>query len=122
MNSKLDKKRDKEAKKLAAKIEKNKELTADKQAKASKISIERLLGDDDFKRIDAELVRQQVTNFKRGTKRRYEEEDPNRGELVKLADIENIYKKRKHDKQARIDSIKVRFIYLLCLNKNSIQF
>lgn len=30
-----------------------------------------------------------------------------RGELVRLKDIENIYKKRKHDKQTRIDSIKV---------------
>lgn len=31
-----------------------------------------------------------------------------RGELVRLKDIENIYKKRKHDKQTRIDSVKVQ--------------
>lgn len=29
-----------------------------------------------------------------------------RGELVNIKDIENIYKKRKHDKQARIQSVK----------------
>jgi len=36
-----------------------------------------------------------------------------RGELVRLKDIENIYKKRKHDKQTRIDSIKVKIIHIL---------
>lgn len=41
-----------------------------------------------------------------------------RGELVRLKDIENIYKKRKHDKQTRIDSIKV--LINLKLNKLNI--
>ncbi|XP_048506733.1 protein SDA1 homolog isoform X2 [Athalia rosae] len=103
--SKLDRKKEKSEKKRLAKIAKKTELTADKKAKASQISVERLLGDEDFKKIDAELIKRQVTHYKRGVKRPHEE-DPNKGELVKLADIENIYKKRKHDKQSRTESIK----------------
>lgn len=30
-----------------------------------------------------------------------------RGELVTLGDIENIYKKRKHDKEARLETVRV---------------
>ncbi|XP_015517790.1 protein SDA1 homolog [Neodiprion pinetum] len=105
IKSKIDKKREKLAKKSQMKADKRKELTAEKKAKASQISVERLLGDEDFRKIDAELVKQQVTHFKRGIKRPLEV-DPNKGELVKLADIENIYKKRKHDKQSRMESIK----------------
>jgi hypothetical protein len=37
-----------------------------------------------------------------------------RGELVSLADIENIYKKRRHDKQMRQECVKV--------NKFNVQF
>ncbi|XP_046740304.1 protein SDA1 homolog [Diprion similis] len=105
IKSKLDKKREKLAKKSQMKADMRKKSTAEKKAKASQISVERLLGDDDFRKIDAELVKQQVTHFKRGIKRPLEV-DPNKGELVKLADIENIYKKRKHDKQSRMESIK----------------
>lgn len=120
--SKLDRKKEKLEKKIQMKIEKKKELTAHKKAKASQISVERLLGDDDFKKIDAELIKQQVTRFKKGVKRP-REEDPNHGELVKLADIENIYKKRKHDKESRMDSIKVCSIshYMLLIYRDTDQ-
>ncbi|KAG7197771.1 hypothetical protein KM043_001589 [Ampulex compressa] len=84
---------------------KNEELVEERKKMASMISMDRLLTDDDFKKIDAALVKQQVTYPKRGIKRP-NVSDTERAELVKLTDIENIYKKRKHDKQARLESIK----------------
>ena len=89
------------------KTQRKTEYTAEKKAKASQVSVERILTDDDFKRIDMALVKQQVTHAKKGTKRPLED-DKSKGELVKLGDIENIYKKRKHDKQARIESVQVK--------------
>ncbi|XP_074113158.1 SDA1 domain containing protein Mys45A [Cotesia typhae] len=102
--TKLDRKRDKQERLARMKKAKKEEFTAEKKEKAAQISLEKILTDEDFKRIDAALIKQQVTGAKRGTKRPLVEEP--KGELVKLGDIENIYKKRKHDKQARIDSIK----------------
>ena len=104
--TKLDRKRDKIKRLAKMKVVKREELTAEKKAKASQISVERLLGDEDFKRIDAALVKQKMTHAKRGVKRPIEE-DETRGELVRLADIENIYKKKKHDKQTRMETVKV---------------
>ncbi|KAJ8681474.1 hypothetical protein QAD02_017261 [Eretmocerus hayati] len=80
------------------------EYTAEKKANASKVSAERLLTDDDFKRIDMAMVKQQVTYAKRPSKRSAQEANAP-GELVRLADIENIHKKRKHDKQSRLESV-----------------
>ncbi|KAJ8925114.1 hypothetical protein NQ315_001296 [Exocentrus adspersus] len=74
---------------------------------AQKVTLERILTDADFKRIDMANVRKHVQSSKKGLKRKIEEApvvEPS--DLVKLSDIENIYKKRKHDKQARIDSVK----------------
>lgn len=87
---------------------KKEEILAEKKEKASVISIQRLLTDEDFVKIDNALAKQQVTYAKRSLKRPYPN-DSERGEFVKLTDIENIYKKRKHDKQARIESVKVCF-------------
>ncbi|XP_057656500.1 protein SDA1 homolog [Diorhabda carinulata] len=78
-----------------------------KKEQAQKISLEKILTDEDFKKIDAANIRKQVFTTKKGIKRKLEEtpvEAPS--ELVKLSDIENIYKKRKHDKQARIESVR----------------
>lgn len=73
------------------------------------ISNERLLTDKDFRRIDVALAKQDVTYVKRGAKRPHNQiETSQGGELVKLSDIENVYKKRKHDKAARQKSVKVR--------------
>lgn len=95
--------------KAKRKSEKNEELTAEKKIKASVISTERLLTDKDFRKIDVALAKQNVTYVKRGVKRPHQQIETDKGgELVKLADIENIYKKRKHDKAARQDSVKVR--------------
>lgn len=97
-------------KKIKLKLEQKEEFTAEKKAKASVISTERLLTDSDFRKIDVALAKQEVTYAKRGAKRTREkaEMDEKSGELVKLSDIENIYKKRKHDKAARQQSVKVR--------------
>lgn len=74
---------------------------------AHEVTVDRILTDEDFKRIDAANIQKQITNAKKGTKRKAEDlkkESPS--DLVKLGDIENIYKKRKHDKQSRIESVK----------------
>lgn len=104
--TKLDRKKEKIRRLAKMKTVKREEITAEKKEKASQISVGRLLTDEDFQRIDTALVQQQVTHAKRGVKRPPQEEK-SRGELVKLGDIENIFKKRKHDKQARMDSVKV---------------
>lgn len=78
-----------------------------KRELAKKVTLDRILTDDDFKRIDLENVKKQVQNVKKGTKRKLEEtpvKEPS--EFVKIGDIENIYKKRKHDKEARTQSVK----------------
>ncbi|KAK3913405.1 Protein SDA1-like protein [Frankliniella fusca] len=83
-------------------------LTAEeKKAKAEEIVLDRILTDEDFKRIEAAQLRKQMEGASRGTKRSAEEDAVReRGELVSLNDIENIYKKRKHDKLTRMESIK----------------
>ncbi|XP_050465864.1 protein SDA1 homolog [Cataglyphis hispanica] len=89
------------------KSEQNVDLTTEKNTKASLISIERLLTDKDFRKIDVALAKQEVTYAKRAAKRTHEQIETNQdGELVKLSDIENIYKKRKHDKATRQKSVK----------------
>lgn len=78
-----------------------------KRELAKKVTLDRILTDEDFKRIDLENIKKQVQNARKGTKRKLEESvrsEPS--EIVKIGDIENIYKKRKHDKQARIESVK----------------
>lgn len=107
---------------MKLKSEQNEELIAERKTKASVISIERLLTDKDFRKIDIALAKQEVTCAKRGVKRTREQAETNQeksGELIKLSAIENIYKKRKHDKAARQKSVKVRkkkFKYFLRLN------
>lgn len=107
--TKQEKKAQKLEKKAKLKSEKNEELTAERKTKASVISAERLLTDKDFRKIDVALAKQDVTYIKRSVKRTHDQIETNKGgELVKLSDIENIYKKRKHDKAARQKSVKVR--------------
>lgn len=77
--------------------------TAEKVNTARKIAMETIFTDEDFKRIEVAQIKKNLT----GTKRKHaiEEEQNESGELVQLADIENIYKKRKHDKNARMESV-----------------
>ncbi|KOC65919.1 Protein SDA1 like protein [Habropoda laboriosa] len=102
---KLERKKLKLKKQKDAKLKKKETITVEKKEKATLISNERLLTDEDFVKIDTALAKQQVTYAKRGLKR-FHPNDNERGDFIKLADIENIYKKRKHDKQTRIESMK----------------
>lgn len=78
-----------------------------KKELAKKVTLDRILTDEDFKRIELANVRKQVEYAKKGVKRKLEESaSTTPSEFVKLGDIENIYKKRKHDKQARIESVR----------------
>ncbi|XP_043521717.1 protein SDA1 homolog [Frieseomelitta varia] len=103
--SKLERKRLKLKKQQDTKVKKKEILNAEKREKATLISNERLLTDEDFLKIDTALAKQQITYAKPGIKRAHPT-DNEHGDFVKLADIENIYKKRKYDKQARIESVK----------------
>ncbi|XP_025404914.1 protein SDA1 homolog isoform X1 [Sipha flava] len=91
--------------KIKPKIVTKKEQLAEKREKATHVSSMRILTDEDFKRIEIAQLSKQMTTAK-NRKRPAERDESSRGELVRLKDIENIYKKRKHDKQTRIDSIK----------------
>jgi len=87
------------------KVVTKKEQLVEKKEKAAQVSSMRILTDEDFKRIEIAQLNKQMTSAK-NRKRPAEADETSRGELVRLKDIENIYKKRKHDKQTRIDSIK----------------
>lgn len=78
----------------------------DKVELAKKATLERILTDEDFKRIDMANVKKQVFSSTKGLKRLAEQDLKERSELVKLGDIENIYKKRKHDKASRVESVR----------------
>lgn len=70
---------------------------------ARKIAMETIFTDDDFKRIEAAQVKKHITGIKR--KKPADDEEEESGELVQLSAIENIHKKRKHDKSARLESV-----------------
>ncbi|XP_073945248.1 SDA1 domain containing protein Mys45A [Choristoneura fumiferana] len=87
---------------LKAKRKLNKQDIKEKVETARNIAMETIFTDEDFKRIDAAQVKKHISGVKR--KSAVEEEDES-GELVQLSAIENIHKKRKHDKSARLDSV-----------------
>lgn len=65
------------------------------------LALTKIFTDADFARIEQERVKKQVTHHSR--KRQLETE---RNEFVKLDSIEMIYKRRKTDKEARVESMK----------------
>lgn len=73
--------------------------TINQKEAAQELASTKIFTDDDFKKIDAALIKKQVTNSR---KRPLEAE---KSDFVKLDAIEMIHKKRKHDKQARVDSV-----------------
>ena len=86
----------------------------EKAKKATEVTSSRLLTDADFKRIDAAQLKKQVQGFRKGGKRqkidRCEVDESaiatcRRDELVDLASIEMIHKKRKHDKDSRLATV-----------------
>lgn len=91
------------------------EILEEKRKRAAEIATSRILTDADFKQIDAAQLRKQVQAFRKGGQKRKLDEtnldevmtNPNaRDELVDLAQIEMVHKKRKHDKETRMASIK----------------
>jgi len=86
----------------------------ERKAKAMEVTSNRILTDADFKRIEAAQLRKQVQGFSksRNKRRRLDEDKPAvvnsakpRDELVDLANIEMIHKKRKHDKESRLATV-----------------
>jgi protein SDA1 len=84
----------------------------EKKAKAREMTVGKILTDEDFKKIDAAQLKKQVVGVRmggnKGKKRSAveaeldsdeEADGGGRKELVNLADIEMIHKKKKHDKE-----------------------
>ena len=90
----------------------------EKEEKAKLVTASRILSDSEFKKIETAQLKKQVQAFrkgKKGKKRSIREvaEDENedlvpgkhREELVSLANIEMVHKKRRHDKEARMATV-----------------
>lgn len=76
----------------------------DEKAAAKELALTTIFTDADFKRIEGELLKKKVTSSR---KRKAEPApEPEKSEFVKLTDIEMIYKKRRTDKQARLETVK----------------
>uniref|UniRef100_A0A0A1XFZ6 Protein SDA1 n=1 Tax=Zeugodacus cucurbitae TaxID=28588 RepID=A0A0A1XFZ6_ZEUCU len=81
-------------------IEKDGVQVLDVKEAAQELAMTRIFTDEDFKRINAAQLKKTVTN----ARKRPLEKD--RAEFVKLNSIEMIYKKRKHDKESRLETVK----------------
>lgn len=73
-----------------------------KKQAAQDLALTKIFTDEDFKRIDMLNIKKHVTN----SRKRPLPMENERQDFVKLGAIEMIHKKRKNDKQARIDSVK----------------
>lgn len=84
-------------------VEKTKEEIQKEEKEAAKeLALTKIFTDADFARIEGGLIKKKVTHAR---KRKAEpEKTSDKSEFVKLNDIEMIYKKRRTDKQARIES------------------
>ncbi|XP_058981715.1 protein SDA1 homolog [Musca domestica] len=74
-------------------------ILSEKEA-AQELALTRIFTDEDFKRINTANLKKTVTN----ARKRPLEKD--RQEFVKLDNIEMIYKKRKHDKESRLETVR----------------
>lgn len=79
----------------------------DEKEAAKELALTKIFTDADFKKIEGELLKRKVTSSS-SRKRKAPEtatKQPEKSEVVRLKDIEMIYKKRRTDKQARLESI-----------------
>lgn len=77
----------------------------DEKEAAKELASTKIFTDADFKKIEGELLKRKVTNSSR--KRKAEPAtQQEKSEVVRLKDIEMIYKKRRTDREARMESIK----------------
>ncbi|XP_055541630.1 protein SDA1 homolog [Wyeomyia smithii] len=98
-------KKAKSDKNIAVPAEQVEKISSDVNTLTSKeavqeLALTKLFTDADFARIEQEQIKKKMTHNNR--KRQLEKE---KSEFVKLDDIEMIYKKRKTDKEARIESM-----------------
>jgi len=90
----------------------------EKEEKAKLITASRFLSDAEFKKIETAQLKKEVQAFRKGKKGKKrsirevtEDEDgdmipgKHREELVSLANIEMVHKKRRHDKEARLATV-----------------
>ncbi|XP_013104902.2 protein SDA1 homolog [Stomoxys calcitrans] len=96
ISSKSSKRSQQQSKK--ADLPENAKILNEKEA-AQELALTRIFTDEDFKRINAANLKKTVTN----ARKRPLEKD--REEFVKLDKIEMIYKKRKHDKESRLETV-----------------
>ncbi|XP_023947035.2 protein SDA1 homolog [Bicyclus anynana] len=85
------------------KAKKPKQNIEEKIKVAREIAMDKIFTDEDFKRIEAAQIKKSITGVKRN--RSVVEEEEESTELVQLSAIENIHKKRKHDKNARLETV-----------------
>ncbi|XP_014367549.2 protein SDA1 homolog [Papilio machaon] len=88
---------------LKAKRKDTKQDMSEKIETARNIAMDTIFTDEDFKRIEAAQIKKCVSGVKRNKSTIEEPEEST--ELVQLSAIENIHKKRKHDKNARLESV-----------------
>ncbi|KPJ02773.1 Protein SDA1-like [Papilio xuthus] len=88
---------------LKAKRKDTKQDISEKIETARNIAMDTIFTDEDFKRIEAAQIKKCVSGVKRNKSAVEEPEEST--ELVQLSAIENIHKKRKHDKNARLESV-----------------
>ncbi|KAI2651547.1 hypothetical protein H4Q32_019671 [Labeo rohita] len=77
----------------------------ERKAKAAAVSTSRLLTQDDFKKIRvAQMAKEMTSATRKGQKRKNvdNDEEEERGELLRLRDIEHLHKKPKSDKETRL--------------------
>ncbi|CRL01321.1 CLUMA_CG014210, isoform A, partial [Clunio marinus] len=77
---------------------------SDEKEAAKELALTKIFTDADFKRIEAENLKRKVTNSR---KRKATETatTPEKSDFVRLNDIEMIYKKRRTDKQSRLETV-----------------
>ncbi|XP_046644890.1 protein SDA1 homolog [Daphnia pulicaria] len=83
-------------------------LIEERKLKAAAVSLSRILTDKDFAKIDAAQVKKTLDASKARQKRKLADDLDDtikRGELVRLDDIEKVYKKRRHDKDSRLTTV-----------------
>ncbi|XP_067663845.1 protein SDA1 homolog isoform X1 [Haliotis asinina] len=79
----------------------------ERKRKAQNVSANRILSQEDFAKINQLQASKQVQHTStKGKKRKFVEAEPEkRGELPNLADIENVHKRRAHDKESRLATV-----------------
>lgn len=80
----------------------------EEKKKAQIVSSSRILSQEEFQQIQKRQAAKEVEGATKGNKRKHveiEETNQESGELVNLAAIEMVHKKRAHDKQSRLETV-----------------